>query len=139
MLVIIYTLELSTVLYLKYIFNFDLLTISSNIVNSTVVTLPEFIILIFAVYIGYVHTNTGGITIIRIWKTSKKFRIITFIQIILTFSTALIIYNFIVKAGVLHNLSADLVLKISITLYTLLLLHIIIPLGVSLKYLNKLK
>lgn len=127
MILFIIVVEFAAVLYSQYIFSLDINKITSNIFNSMVIAYPGIIILIFSVYLCYVYTNTRNVTIFKIWKSNKKFRILTYAQAFTTLSVSILIYNFILKDNTILNLDSNFVLKISIGFYILLILHIIIP------------
>lgn len=67
--------------------------------------------------------NKCNITIIKIWKENKKFRLITYIQLLLSFIFSIYLFNTTLK----YNISYNTLLKISIIFFILILLHILIP------------
>lgn len=124
---ILFIIEVFTSIYLQYVFKFDMNSIPNNIFNSILFTYPELIILSFAIYLAYVYVNTKDVTILKIWKISKTFRITTYIQITTTFIFSIGVYMFVIKDNLLQFLNPDTSYKIALILYTLLILHILIP------------
>lgn len=127
MIILINILDFSMILYLQYMFDFDFTTLSSNIFNSMLLFCPQFIILVFGIYLIYIYANTRDVTIFKIWRSNKKFRILTLIQSITTITFTIVIYLFYNKTNFFKDINPDIGYVITMGLYTLLILHVIVP------------
>lgn len=123
----IVTIEMVTSLYLNYVFALDMATINTNILNSILIVYPNLMIYAFIVYLCYVYVNTGNVTLFKIWKHNKKFRILTYVQAATTSVFTIIVYNLALNYNIFLILKPDTSFKISLILFTLLVLHVIIP------------
>lgn len=137
MVALIYTVEVSIILYLQYMFNLDMTSLSSNIINSIFIICPELILFLFCIYLGYVYVNTNNITLFKVWRDNKNFRILTYIQSITTFIFTIVVYFIYNRTEFFHGLNPDIVYKLDTTLFTFLILHILIPWALVFK--NELK
>lgn len=124
---IVYVIEVFTNLYLDYMFNFDITEISFNILDSMMLVYPGMILYTFAIYLCYLYVNIGGITLFKIWMGNKNFRVVTYIQGCTTFIFTIIIYYVYNKTNLFNSFDTDTIYKIDISLYTMLILHILIP------------
>lgn len=123
----LFILEISTSLWLQYIFNLDINSLNINIIDSIFFSYPTIIMLYFCVYLSYLYINTHKITILKIWNHDKTFKVITYVQGILTLMISIILYWFFVRNNLINTLDKTIVFRISLMFYTLLILHIIIP------------
>lgn len=126
-LIALYSLEIFTNFYLQYVFHIDMNNLTSSNINTILVSYPTIIILAFCVYLGYVYVNTGEVSIINILKQNKKFRLFTGIQYILTFIISVLVYIFIIKDNLVNVLDTNMILKVAMLLYLLLISEIFIP------------
>lgn len=127
MIIISFTLGIFTSLYLQYVINFDMKTLSINIIDSILLVYPTLIIVAFVVYLKYIYVNMGNTTIFRIWKNNKKFRITTYIQGITTFVSSILVYLFIIRDDLINTLDSTIVFRASLLAYILLIAHVIVP------------
>jgi hypothetical protein len=133
MVVFAVVIDFAAILYSQYVFHIDINKINSNILNNTIIGSPGIIILCFMVYLSYIYVNTANVTIFKIWKSNKKFRILTYIQAFITTASSILIYKFIMKDNIIYSLNNDFIFKISIGVYILLILHVVIPWCLTLK------
>lgn len=124
---LLYAIEISTILFLQLVLNFDV----DNLANSTMISilcfLGEFIIFSVALYIGYSYVNKKDILIFKVWKKDKIFRISIVTQITVFFVVALAIYNFVLKNNVFYSFSSQTTFTVIIGLIFFIAVQILIP------------
>lgn len=134
---ILCSLEIFTVLFLQYVFNFNMYSLHYDILDGVLLAYPTIIILAFIVYIGYMSVNTKQVNVFDVWKNNKNFRNITYIQGLIISIFSALVYIYVINNNLLIKVSSNEALRIIVTLYTLFLLQLVIYIRNYSKIYNK--